>query len=141
MVDPRASKVKLSISYSQEDRETALRIGSMCDELRIDHVLDERNDWLMHALRQRPEGSTHLLVIVSPANEKSWWLPFQLGRATEHGITIVPYQARLTQGLPSFLRDSSRVVGLESLGGHVRSLQELHSTKRAAAADTSGENE
>ena len=112
--------VRLSINYSAEDGETVEEIGSLCNELGLEYSLDERNDWLMRAFHREPEGATHLLVIVSPATVKSLWVPFQLGRAEEHGISILPYLTYSALDLPQFLQGRSCIHGIEALRTRLR---------------------
>ena len=72
--------MKLCVSYSWEDQEIAGEVAYVCEEIGVDYTLDGRNDWLMHGLHPGPDDATHHVFIVSPTNERSWWLPFQLGR-------------------------------------------------------------
>ncbi len=121
--------MKLCICHASIDRVLAGKIGSLCDEMEIEHILDERSDWLMHGLRPRADEVTHLLVIVSPANEKSWWVPFRLGRAREGGIPVLLYPTFPVGGTRSFFggtttgprtrnpeKPASRTIRVVSLG-------------------------
>lgn len=114
--------MKLSIHYSTEDRQAAQEISSLCDELGLEYSLSERNDWLMRAFHGDPEGATHLLVVVSPVSMKSLWVPFQLGRAEERGLAVLPYLSYpLEQKPPQFLRGRSWVRGIDDLRARLRS--------------------
>jgi len=107
--------LKLCISYSWEDEQVAREIASLCGELGVEYALDGRNDWLMHGLHDGPEGSTHQLVVVSRANARSWWLPFQLGRAADRGVETFAYLTEPDREPPAFLREKPLVRGLDSL--------------------------
>ena len=127
--------MKLCICHSSFDRVLAGKIGSLCDEMEIEHILDERSDWLMHGLRPRADEVTHLLVIVSPANEKSWWVPFRLGRAREDGIPVLLYPTRPGGGTRRFLGEPQRVHGLETLKNRLRELSPLLPSVQSIPAD------
>ena len=90
-------------------------ITAVCDELGLEYVLEERNDWLTHALRPQSEDSTHVLFVVSPVTSASWWLPFQIGRAVERRVDIVSYVCGSTNDLPKYLEAGDTVRGLEDL--------------------------
>jgi hypothetical protein len=90
--------------------------------LGIDHVLDERDDWLMRALPRGPGAATHLLVIVSEDSEASWWLPFQIDRAHESGLGILLFLERPRRPPPAFLHGPARVEHLDALRAELEPL-------------------
>ena len=104
--------MKLAISYAFDDEPTAREIGSLCDELGIEHLLDGRSDWLMHGLHDGPEGPTHQVVVISSSTEGCWWMLFRLGRAAEKGIAILAYLADSGQQPAELPRDTECVRGL-----------------------------
>lgn len=105
----------LTISFSHEDKEIALRISDLCSELRIHNTLDERRDWLYHGLRQLPEDATHLLLILSESTEDTWWLPFLLGRAEAAGLDVLLYAEQWSANLPGYLRGKTRLDSQKAL--------------------------
>ncbi len=107
--------MKLSINYELQDEDVVRGITSLCDEIGVEYSLEERDDWLMHALRPASEDSTHMLFVISPATTKSWWLPFQLGRAAERRMDVLPYLTEPARVLPSFLAASGSVCGDQDL--------------------------
>ena len=107
--------MKLSINYELQDEDVVRGITSLCDEIGVEYSLEERDDWLMHALRPASEDSTHMLFVISPATTKSWWLPFQLGRAAERRMDVLPYLTEPPRVLPSFLEASALVSGDQGL--------------------------
>ena len=76
----------------------------------------------MHGLHPGPEGSTHQLVVVSLANERSWWLPFRLGRAAERGITTFAYLTHPECDPPSYLKGKLCVRGLDGLKAELQAV-------------------
>ncbi len=107
--------MKLSINYELQDEDAVRGITALCDELELKYSLEERDDWLTHALRPASEDSTHMLLVISPATTTSWWLPFQLGRAAERRMNILPYLTESASVLPSFLEAGGLVCGHQDL--------------------------
>ena len=107
--------MKLSINFDEQDSSAVPKITAICDELGLEYVLEERNDWLTHAVRPQTEDSTHVLFMVSQATTVSWWLPFQIGRAVERRAGIVSYVWGSTDNLPKYLEAGDTVRSLEDL--------------------------
>ncbi len=107
--------MRLSINFDQQDEDAVRGITSVCDELGLDYSLEERDDWLAHALRRPSEDSTHMIFLISPVSTKSWWLPFQIGRATERRMSILSYIRESTSGLPAYLDAGESVRGSQDL--------------------------
>ena len=109
--------MKLCISFAEEDRAAAEQIARLCKELDWPHGLDPRGDWLRHSLRTWPEETTHLLVVVSATSVVSWWLPFHLGRATEHACEVSVYLLDPALPLPGYLHDIQATDQIATLRG------------------------
>jgi len=107
--------MKLSINFDEQDSSAVPSITAVCHELGLEYVLEERNDWLTHALRPQSEDSTHVLFVVSPVTSASWWLPFQIGRAVERRVDIVSYVRGSMNNLPRYLEAGDTVRGLDNL--------------------------
>jgi hypothetical protein len=107
--------LRLSINFDERDSSVVPKITAVCDELGLEYTLEERNDWLTHALRPQSEDSTHVLFVVSQTTAVSWWLPFQIGRAVERRVGIVSYVWDSTNNLPKYLEAGDTVKGLEGL--------------------------
>lgn len=102
--------MKVFISHQQQDTALAERIAL---RLRIVHSIpsyldvmdDSVRDGLRLAehLRKTMRTCTHLLAVVSSATQKSWWVPWEIGVASERDLPLATYS---TDGanLPSFLR-------------------------------------
>ena len=107
--------MRLSINFDQRDKNAVRGITSVCDELGLAYLLEERDDWLTHALRPPSKESTHMIFVISPSTTTSWWLPFQIGRATERRMEILSYIRESTSVLPSYLMADELVRGLQDL--------------------------
>ena len=104
--------MKLSINFDEQDGSAVPGIVGVCNELSLAYVLEERNDWLTHALRPQSEDSTHILFVVSPGAAASWWLPFQIGRTVERHVSIISYEWGSMTNLPRYLEAGDTVKGL-----------------------------
>ncbi len=107
--------MKLSINYELQDEDAVRGITSLCHDLGIEYSLEERDDWLTHALRPMSEDSTHMLLVISAAATMSWWLPFQLGRAAERRMQILPYLTESVSILPTYLEAGGLICGQQDL--------------------------
>ena len=107
--------MKLSINYDEQDGSVIPEITAVCDQLGLEYVLEERNDWMTNAVRPQSAESTHVLFVVSPVNTASWWLPFQIGRAVERRATVVSYVSDSTDILPRYLEAGETVRQSEDL--------------------------
>lgn len=117
--------MKLAICHAPEDEAVARELLRVCEELSIDATLDSRNDWLLHAFHGFDEGTTHVLVVWSPANEASLWLPFRVGRATEHALPIALYRhGPPPRSVPPFLAGLSRLATTDELCEHLGALRD-----------------
>jgi hypothetical protein len=112
---PRKERCVLCITYSWEDETVAQRVHAVCAELGVAHRLDGRGDSLMHGLHPIPRDSTRVLFVVSENSCRSWWLPFQLGRAVEHDLPVLCFQIDPDLELPGFLFDRATISSLDSL--------------------------
>lgn len=130
------------ISHKREDSGVATNIAarlrthgvsSYLDVL--DPQLEQNGDDLGEYLRQKIGTCTHLLAVVSPATTLSWWVPFEIGIATEK---VYPLASYVSQGAPipeylqkwPYLRSDRDVdvfalqIGRSSTNTNVRNLAE-----------------
>ena len=114
--------MKLCVSYSWEDQEIAGKVAYVCEEIGVDYTLDGRNDWLMHGLHPGPDDATHHVFIVSPTNERSWWLPFQLGRTRDSGVAVLVYLHESVSSAPSFVQGDVCVSGIQEFRSHLEAV-------------------
>jgi hypothetical protein len=115
------STMKFFISYAHEDDETAQSIAKVCQQLAIPTWLDRKEvQWgglISESIGRGMKDCTHLVLVLSPASLKSDWVPYEIGRATERGMTILPYLTHKSLDLPPYLggADRLRIDNLEAL--------------------------
>lgn len=99
------------ISHQQSDSYAATRIHTRLNaHPKIIAYIDVLDPHLLRSgeaiagyLRTKINDSTHLMAVVSTATERSWWVPFEIGIATQHGSAIATYAVTHIE-LPSYLR-------------------------------------
>lgn len=97
--------VKVFISHKREDSATASRVcAALLSAADVDayvdvwdpHISGSAEDLVAYVRRQLG-GCTHLMVVMSSATQGSWWVPFEIGLATEKEY---PNQPLPSQPLP-----------------------------------------
>ncbi|EMO2347514.1 TPA: toll/interleukin-1 receptor domain-containing protein [Acinetobacter baumannii] len=76
------------ISYRAKDREVALTIAQKLKANNIEFYLDVIDEESVNAnditevITRNIKRCTHLMAIISPNTQGSWWVPFEIGEAT-----------------------------------------------------------
>jgi len=103
--------VKVFISHQQADSALALRISN---RLKVHHQIDSYLDVIDNRLlndgptladhiRSQLARCTQLLAVVSKETQKSWWVPWEIGVATEKDYPLATFTLD-PPDLPSYLR-------------------------------------
>ncbi|HEM7111335.1 toll/interleukin-1 receptor domain-containing protein [Acinetobacter baumannii] len=85
------------ISYRHSDRLKALEVRNKLDRNNITcylDVIDEESrttDDITDVITKNIKKCTHLLAIISPNTNGSWWVPFEIGEATIFDRRICSY--------------------------------------------------
>lgn len=100
--------VPVFMSHKREDKERALQIAEyfrrhsiVCYVDVLDPTLKTTDD-ITSTIRERVKQCTHLMALVSTFTERSWWVPFEIGVATETERRISSFQTAASR-LPEFL--------------------------------------
>ena len=103
--------VRVFLSHKQQDAAVALRVANELSKKPdieayvdvLDAQLTKSAEDLTDHLRRRLGECTHLMVVVSDRTRESWWVPFEIGLATEKTYPIATL-AMDTAPLPEYLR-------------------------------------
>ena len=100
---------KVFVSHQRKDSTQATRIADRLHQNGLNTYLDVVDDALTHdgkelsdLIRKRMDSCTHLIAVVSNATTASWWVPWQIGIASDREFMIATYALDST-ALPSFL--------------------------------------
>jgi len=101
--------VPVFISHKSSDKSTALEIanylkirGVTCYVDVLDPVLQSTDD-ITSVIVQRIRACSHLMAVTSLDTAKSWWVPFEIGVATDQDRRIATY-ALQPADLPDYLK-------------------------------------
>lgn len=101
--------MKVFVSHKKEDSEAATRVAA---RLRLNNaevyldVIDTskpRGEDLTDYLRDKLAQCTHLMAVVSEVTKTSWWVPWEIGVATERRYPLATFGAGRCE-LPEYLR-------------------------------------
>lgn len=90
--------MKIFISHKKEDEVTALTVQKTLINASVDAYLDvldntiaDDGEKLTKHIREKLRECTDVIVILSNNTKKSWWVPFEIGMATEKDMPIANY--------------------------------------------------
>ncbi len=102
--------IRVFVSHKQEDSAAASRVAVALRSRDVDvyvDVLDQQlrksADDLTGYLRLQLDACTHLMVILSNQTRESWWVPFEIGLATEKDYPIATFAVEAAS-LPEYLK-------------------------------------
>ncbi len=96
------------ISHKKTDRSDAIRIASYLNDKGVICYVDEFDPTLQNidditkAIMDRVRDCSHLMAVVSENTNDSWWVPFEIGVASEIDKRICSYKIR-SVSLPEYL--------------------------------------
>jgi hypothetical protein len=117
--------MKVFISHQQADSTAAAAIKRQLELERVDAYLDLLDTavasggvTLTNHIKNRLNECTDILVVLSTATKESWWVPFEIGMASQKDFPIVNY---LVEGikLPEYLEYWPRLKSLGDLSTYV----------------------
>lgn len=101
--------IKIFISHKKEDELTALKVVNTLTSADVDVYLDlldnitaDDGEKLTKHIRGKLRECTDVIVILSSNTKKSWWVPFEIGMATEKDMPIANYLIS-QESLPDYL--------------------------------------
>lgn len=90
--------MKIFISHKQEDKLEARKVQQTLNSCNVSAYLDLLDDdisgdgeKLTQHIRKKISECSDVIVILSENTKKSWWVPFEIGMATEKDMPIANY--------------------------------------------------
>ena len=110
------------ISYSHIDGDFVQRLTTLLENKKIPYFLDKKDiDWgdsILDEVMKGLDNATHLIVVISPASLKSFWVPYEIGLARAKGLKILPLLTHPSLDLPGFISHLSYKVFLDDLDSY-----------------------
>ncbi|MDQ0195831.1 toll/interleukin-1 receptor domain-containing protein [Paenibacillus wynnii] len=127
---------KIFISHKKEDSEQAGNIAYQLRRSGVDVYLDvldprlqDSGEELSKYLQGRLNQCTHLLAVLSYSTRLSWWVPFEIGIATEKQYPISSYLTSGTRNdMPEYLWKWPVLRSAEDLQKYITLLTKPSST-------------
>ncbi|MBN9471793.1 MAG: toll/interleukin-1 receptor domain-containing protein [Bosea sp.] len=101
--------LRVFISHKKEDSGTATEIAAYLKLNGMDVYLDTIDSQLALSgpdladyIREQLEKSTQLLAVISPVTQASWWVPWEIGVATEKERFLASFVAN-NAAVPEYL--------------------------------------
>jgi len=117
---------KVFISHQKADSDAAKRISNRVQLNGLSTYLDVVDDALSKPgqdlgdhIRSRMDSCTHLIAVVSQATTQSWWVPWEIGIATDRNFFISTY-ALDVMNLPAFLKKWPYLRSLAEIDDYVK---------------------
>lgn len=114
------------ISHKKEDSNFATIICNELSRLGVSAYLDLLEGEIMldgekltNHIKTRLNSCTDLLVVMSKETQKSWWVPFEIGMASQLDFPIVSYLADKVS-LPEYLSYWPALRKLDDLPKYIR---------------------
>ena len=96
------------LSHKKADRTDAISIAAYIENRGVICYVDEfdpslqKTDDITSAIMDRVRSCSHLIAVVSENTNNSWWVPFEIGVASEIDKRICSYKLR-SVSLPEYL--------------------------------------
>ena len=117
--------IKVFISHKQEDAETALMVKQTLEREGVaayldvlDNSITDDGEKLTKHIREKLKECTDVIVILSKRTKESWWVPFEIGMATEEDMPIANYLIS-AEKLPEFLEFWPRLKNQQDVKKYV----------------------
>jgi hypothetical protein len=119
--------MKVFISHQRADSAIATQIADRLKSVHqvdsyldvVDSVILKSADDLADHLRVEMGKCTNLIAVVSPATATSWWVPWEIGMATEKDHPLATF-ARVSSELPSYLKKWPYLTSMANVDAYAR---------------------
>lgn len=117
--------MKVFISHKKEDSAYALLVKQALDNLSVDSYLDVLDESVSNGgkaltdhIKSNLNDCTDIIVVMSEATKRSWWVPFEIGMAAQVNMPTVSY---LTSSvcLPEYLDYWPRLKSISDVAKYV----------------------
>lgn len=127
--------IKVFISHKLEDAGQAKLISDRLRNIHnidtyldvLDSTIGKNGEELAQYVRQKLESCTQLLAVMSPLTKDSWWVPWEIGVASEKEYPLATYGG--VANLPDFLKRWPVLRNEQHLDAHALSSKKADSNR------------
>lgn len=147
-----ANSIKVFISHKKEDEEIAKRVWAqivfMGEDAYLDTIdshLGKDGTELADYIRTQLGKCTHLIAVMTSNTPRSWWVPWEIGVATEKQRPLASYVSN-SNDIPEYLRKWPYLKTMADLDQYIATAKETtgvleesvrkHEATASAAATT-----
>lgn len=134
-------KYKIFISHKQEDEKAALEVKRTLVESGVEAYLDLLDnaicgdgEVLTNHIKEKIRECTDIIVVLSENTKKSWWVPFEIGMASQKDMPIANYLLS-KEKLPDYLEYWPRLKDVNDIRTYVKTRREMTSKVQQERAD------
>ncbi len=113
---------RIFISYSHRDEAIVNGLTAVLDDIGVLYFLDRKDiNWGASITRKVQSGlaySSAVLVVISPASQKSQWVPYEVGYASAVGIEVLPFLTHPDTEVPLYMRELNAISSLSQFKAH-----------------------
>ena len=117
--------MKIFISHKKEDEHTALSIQQTWVNVGVeayldilDDIISDDGEKLTKHIREKLRECSDVIVVLSNNTKRSWWVPFEIGMATEKDMPIANYLTSYEK-LPEYLEYWPRLKNQQDVKKYV----------------------
>ena len=117
--------MKIFISHKKEDEYTAFGIQQVLENMGIEAYLDilddtisDNGEKLTKHIRKKLRECSDVIVVLSDNTKRTWWVPFEIGMATEKDMPIANYLTSYEK-LPEYLEYWPRLKNQQDVKKYV----------------------
>lgn len=136
--------MKIFISHKKEDEKFAVDVQETLTQLGVnayldvlDNIVANDGEALTNHIKKKLGECTDIIVILSSNTKKSWWVPFEIGMATEKDMPIVNYLLSYEE-LPDYLSYWPRLKTLQDVEKYVEVRNRVSRTVRVEKSINEG---
>ena len=137
--------MKVFVSHKDSDAELARTVVRALEARGASAYLDEFDDRLLRGpdladhLRARMALCSHLIAVVSSSTSKSWWVPWEIGVASERTMPLASYTSTPSL-LPDYLRSWPYLSQAADIAAYVEEARRFEQETKTLTASASRSN-
>ena len=131
--------MKVFVSHKDSDAALARTVVQALEARHVPAYLDELDERLLRGpkladhLRSRMATCSHLIAVVSSSTAKSWWVPWEIGVASERTMPLASFTSAPSL-LPEYLRSWPYLSQIADIAAYVEEARRFDRETRSLTA-------